>query len=273
MSDYFQDNKAEALNNKDEYSQGARNALQALRQSVNRMKVEAKKLGTDKDNQELRMSIAKIIKDCGEMFGKCKRELSNLSNDESQMDEAEKKRYQRQAKNFMETYTKIKASFDEIAREISEKQKLYIENARKKKAPTASKRNSHSHDLHTNEPNAVAIEDLTHKYQELDEVNIESDIIRERQEDINQIERLMTEVNQMTIDMATEVEAADSKLEQIHENARSTKENTKKALVEIGQGADYQKKSQKKMCCLIWLIILGVGGIVVIILLSTGVIC
>eukprot|EP00826_Nyctotherus_ovalis_P046772 TRINITY_DN5320_c0_g2_i11.p1 TRINITY_DN5320_c0_g2~~TRINITY_DN5320_c0_g2_i11.p1 ORF type:complete len:181 (-),score=58.14 TRINITY_DN5320_c0_g2_i11:229-771(-) len=180
----------------------------------------------------------------------------------------------------METYTKIKASFDEIAREISEKQKLYIENARKKKAPTASKRNSHSHDLHTkyfprsfSEPNAVAIEDLTHKYQELDEVNIESDIIRERQEDINQIERLMTEVNQMTIDMATEVEAADSKLEQIHENARSTKENTKKALVEIGQGADYQKKSQKKMCCLIWLIILGVGGIVVIILLSTGVIC
>lgn len=57
----------------------------------------------------------------------------------------------------------------------------------------------------------------------------------------------MTEVNQITNDMAMEVEAADSKLEHIAENARSTKENTKKALVEIGQGADYQKKSQKKM--------------------------
>lgn len=43
----------------------------------------------------------------------------------------------------METYTKIKDNFDEIAKEISEKQKLYIENARRagdSSKPTRGKR-------------------------------------------------------------------------------------------------------------------------------------
>lgn len=44
----------------------------------------------------------------------------------------------------MEAYTKIKDTFNETAREISEKQKLYIENARKKKDPTTSKRAVHN---------------------------------------------------------------------------------------------------------------------------------
>jgi t-SNARE complex subunit (syntaxin) len=57
----------------------------------------------------------------------------------------------------------------------------------------------------------------------------------------------MHEVNQMTRDMAVEVDSADSKLEQIGQNARATKENTKKALVDVAKGAEYQGKSYKKM--------------------------
>lgn len=90
-------------------------------------------------------------------------------------------------------------------------------------------------------------EDLSAGFQEFDEANIEGDIIRERQEDINQIERLMNEVNQMTLDMAVEVDQADHKLEQIGQNARSTKENTKKALIDVAKGAEYQKKANNKM--------------------------
>lgn len=97
------------------------------------------------------------------------------------------------------------------------------------------------------EDRAVAEPDYAADFQAVDEAHIEGEILRERQEDINQIERLMVEVNQMTIDMATEVESADAKLDNIAENARSTKENTKKALVDIAKGADYQKKANKKM--------------------------
>lgn len=93
----------------------------------------------------------------------------------------------------------------------------------------------------------VAEPDYAADFQAVDEAHIEGEILRERQEDINQIERLMVEVNQMTIDMAAEVERAEPKLESIAQNARSTKENTKKALVDIGKGADYQKKANKKM--------------------------
>ena len=57
----------------------------------------------------------------------------------------------------------------------------------------------------------------------------------------------MFEVNQMTNDMAIEVANADAKLDQIGQNARSTKENTKKAVVEIAKGAEYASKSYGRM--------------------------
>ena len=110
------------------------------------------------------------------------------------------------------------------------------------------------------------------QWNEFDEANIEGEIVRQRQEDINQIDRLMNEVNSMVKDMANEVENADVGLEQIASNARSAKNDTKKALVDIHKGSQYQKKSYKMMyiynnyrCCIVWLIIvcLLVVGLVI----------
>ena len=65
MSDYFQDTKdviplsisQEPLNNKDEYGQSARDALTNLRTTVNKLKAEGKKLGTEHDNKDLRHAM------------------------------------------------------------------------------------------------------------------------------------------------------------------------------------------------------------------------
>ena len=57
----------------------------------------------------------------------------------------------------------------------------------------------------------------------------------------------MIEVNDMTNAMAVEVANADAKLDQIGQNARSTKDNTRKAVVDISKGAEYQSKSYKRM--------------------------
>lgn len=61
------------------------------------------------------------------------------------------------------------------------------------------------------------------------------------------ITRMMSEVNEITQDIAKEVEMADPKLDEIGKNARGAKNNTRKALADIASGAEYQKKSQKKM--------------------------
>eukprot|EP00831_Metopus_contortus_P034779 TRINITY_DN2770_c0_g1_i3.p1 TRINITY_DN2770_c0_g1~~TRINITY_DN2770_c0_g1_i3.p1 ORF type:complete len:222 (-),score=49.68 TRINITY_DN2770_c0_g1_i3:6-671(-) len=105
------------------------------------------------------------------------------------------------------------------------------------------------------------------QWREFDEANIQSDIINQRQIDIDQIEQLMHQVNAITNDMAQEVANADSKLDQIGANARSTKENTKKALIDIHKGSEYQKKSYKRICCVVWLLILGLGVAATIIVL------
>ncbi len=146
---------------------------------------------------------------------------------------------------------KIKNEFEEVGKNIAEKQKMYIENARKSgtagPAGKAKARKVDPNDPSMERKPDPEAEPAASQWKEYDEVNIEGDIIRERQEDINQIERLMYEVNQMTNDMATEVANADAKLDQIGQNARSTKDNTRKAAVEIAKGAEYQSKSYKRM--------------------------
>jgi len=71
-------------------------------------------------------------------------------------------------------------------------------------------------------------------------------MIIQRQEDINQIERLIVEIDGMTRDMAMEVVKADETLTVIVENAADTKKNTKQAANEIAKGAEYHKASHKK---------------------------
>lgn len=88
-------------------------------------------------------------------------------------------------------------------------------------------------------------EELQEQWEEFDEANIQSERIKERQEDINEIESLMTEIHTMTNDMAVEVAKADTKLDQIMENARVTKEETAAANENINKGAEYQTSSMK----------------------------
>ena len=95
-------------------------------------------------------------------------------------------------------------------------------------------------------PNAEP-EPSADQFREMDEGNINAIIINQRQDDLNVIERFMNEVNQLAQDMAVEVESADAKLDVIGQNARETKDNTEKALVDIAEGAEYQEKSYGRM--------------------------
>ncbi|MDR3735800.1 MAG: hypothetical protein P4L10_09730 [Acidobacteriaceae bacterium] len=155
---------------------------------------------------------------------------------------------------------KIKNDFDEVGKAITEKQKMYIENARKNAASGGAKGKRavssgagvayavpHNPPISSEKRADVESEPSAGDWKEFDEANIEGDIIRQRQADINEIEQLMNEVHSMTNDMAQEVANADAKLDQIGQNARSTKENTRKAVVDIAKGAEYQGKSYKKM--------------------------
>jgi hypothetical protein len=136
--------------------------------------------------------------------------------------------------------------------------KVYIENAKKSgSAPAPSKRDKGKRDANSaamynfsrrhREKHDGDLEPSADQYREMDEGNINAIILNQRQDDLNVIERFMNEVNHLAQDMAVEVESADAKLDVIGQNARETKENTKKALVDVAKGAEYQSKSYGRM--------------------------
>jgi len=167
----------------------------------------------------------------------------------------------------MDNFTKIKNDFDTSAKAIAEKEKMYMDNARRAGPEKKGKGNSTTGSTNGNgDRRDVESEPNPDQWKTFDQANIESNIVKQRQEDLNQIERLMNEVNQMTNDMAVEVANADAKLDQIGANARSTRDQTKKGTVELAKGAEYQKKSYKRICCVVWLLILALGIVAMVVI-------
>ena len=83
---------------------------------------------------------------------KCKLEIERLAKDcEDDADEnvititqkQESKRNKRAYKNIKDAYVKVTQDFEVIGKEVSEKEKLYIENSRKSAKPKPGKHKAH----------------------------------------------------------------------------------------------------------------------------------
>ena len=85
------------------------------------------------------------------------------------------------------------------------------------------------------------------KMAECNDAYFNAQIIEERQRDIEQIEALMTNLYEMTKEIAQVVDEQDEKFERLEQNARTTNMNTKKANKEILAADENRGLANNKM--------------------------
>jgi len=90
-------------------------------------------------------------------------------------------------------------------------------------------------------------------------------LIDQRANDINDIARIMGNINSIAVDLVKETGKQGEKLDQMTTVINKADENAEEGLGELKSAKNYQKKAGKCQCCLVWIIVIAllVAGIVV----------
>ena len=119
--------------------------------------------------------------------------------------------------------------------------------------------NNNNNDQENNEDNLK----LQIKSQEI--LNNE-EFLKEREKELQEIHKTSAQIKEMTQHMAMQVNNQGEKLELIENNVQTALENAEAGKKEIQEADKTSKKNRKKLCCLIFIIAVSIGGISAIVL-------
>jgi t-SNARE complex subunit (syntaxin) len=100
------------------------------------------------------------------------------------------------------------------------------------------------------------------------EVDFQESLIIEREAEIRNIDRGVQELAEIFNDLSTIVVEQGTQLGNIEDNVYSTRDDTRRANVELNSAARYQRGARNKMCCL--LLILAVVTTVIVLAVVLG---
>ncbi|CAD8159345.1 unnamed protein product [Paramecium pentaurelia] len=118
-----------------------------------------------------------------------------------------------------------------------------------------------------NDPKPKPIDELQEQLMH-NQYDIENQVIRERQEDIQKIDHEAQMLNKLVGELALEVHKADEVLDLIDTNQQTTNKNLIKVNVELVEAQDSQKSANKKWLIIGLLTIILVGVLVTILVLK-----
>ncbi|CAD8073802.1 unnamed protein product [Paramecium primaurelia] len=118
-----------------------------------------------------------------------------------------------------------------------------------------------------NDPKPKPIDELQEQLMH-NQYDIENQVIRERQEDIQKIDHEAQMLNKLVGELALEVHKADEVLDLIDTNQQTTSQNLVKVKVELVEAQDSQKSANKKWLIIGLLTIILVGVLVTILVLK-----
>lgn len=101
-----------------------------------------------------------------------------------------------------------------------------------------------------------------------EEVEFQESLIIQREEEIRDIERGITELNDIFRDLGTMVTAQGESLDVVENNVAGVRQDHKAADLELRRAAKYQRNARNRMCVL--LLILGVVLTVVLLAIFLG---
>ena len=152
----------------------------------------------------------------------------------------------------------------ELARKITDKQKEFNQEVRNSIAPSFHGDQSQDNIMYQNQlMKQNQLEDDDKMLQA--DVNLQRELIDQRATDINDIARIMGNINSIAVDLVKETNKQGEKLDQMTDAMQKADENAEEALGELKSAKNYQKKAGKCQRCLMWIILLAliIAGVII----------
>jgi len=90
---------------------------------------------------------------------------------------------------------------------------------------------------------------------------VDKAIIDEREQDFRHLEKELTGLNEMMIDISQMVREQGEDIITIGDNTSNANIRVEEGVKELQKASEYQKSSRKKLCCLVLILVLVLGGV------------
>ncbi|KAA8900640.1 SNARE domain protein [Sphaerosporella brunnea] len=219
--------------------------LFTLTSNITQLNRQLALVGSNKDSETVRERVNKLLEETRQGF----RDISDgVKRVKAWEDPSPAMKYSQD--KLQSQLTSTMADFQAVQRLSAEKARQYV---------AAVKRNVHEEDpeRYTDEPSGPEVP-LVQAQQaqaaalaDQNEIEFHESLIIQREEEIRNIERGITEVADIFRDLGTMVNAQGGQMDMIDANIENVTQNHRAADLELWRASRYQRSSRNKACCLL----------------------
>jgi len=244
--------------NAEDVFQTISNNIRDITANVASIKEFTEKIGKPKDSVQLRENLRRLIEETRLITKDTTNALKNNPIETGPSDQRQKRRMQQQ---------KLLQDLQNVIQRFQEYSKLSVEKERSTPLPASAYTKTSSGPT-WDEPKPNEKQGLLEpsRFQVLEnDLNFQDALVKERDQEIKQIEATVIQVNEIFRDVAKLVAEQGAMIDNIESNIETGSVNVTKATEEIRKASDYQKSSRGKMCCIALILLIVIAVIVVVV--------
>jgi len=230
------------------------NQLREIGNNIIQIRNFTNQIGTSKDSEELRKKMNYVATQTNHL-------VKGVTQDFRMLDSVERSN----DKNKKMQKAKLVKEFESVVASL--KQVTTIAAQKEKSTPVPQSTFTRKEDDYYAEPDFDSQQKENEKllkdqrFQAVEQERIyQDDMVRRRNDEIKQIEKAVTEVNEMFLDVSQLVSEQGLMIDNIESNVEKGSQETKQAVQELKKASQYQRSSRSKMCCLLLLILIIAGA-------------
>lgn len=233
--------------------------IQKITQNVSQIQRLVSQIGTAQDSNEIRDRVHQLTHYTHQLAKETNTDLKAFSR--LHVAPSEQSKWKMQKDRYTEEFSNALTNFQTTQRTAAEKEKASVARAR----AHSSTRSPYEDD--TNDDFATPGFSQTKQVLQMEE-DVDLEMIQERENAIKQLERDITDVNQIFKDLGMLVHEQGDMLDSIEANVETAQIQVHEGNKQLASAATYQSKARRKKCiCLV--IVLVVIAVVAIILIVT----
>jgi len=249
-----------SANDIDGYFQIISNNIRQITANVAEIKQNSDKLGTPKDSQEIREDLRRLIEETRTIAKDTTTALKNAQLEVGPPEQRNRRKLQHQ--KLLQDLQNVLQRFQEYSKVSAEKERTV---PLPKRTSFAKKQDSFwSEPVNKNEEKQGLLDQG--KLQALEnDTTYYDNLVKERDQEIKQIEATVFQVNEIFRDVAKLVAEQGTMIDNIESNIQETSVHTTKAVAELRQANEYQKSSRSKMCWIALILMVVIAVLVFIV--------
>lgn len=211
-------------------------------------------LGTPQDSPELRQQLQQKQQYTNQLAKETDKYIKEFGSLPTTPSEQRQRKIQKD--RLVAEFTTALTNFQKVQRQAAEREKEFVARVR------ASSRVSGGFPEDSKEKSLVSWESQTQPQVQVQDDEITEDdlrLIHERESSIRQLEADIMDINEIFKHLGTMIHEQGDVIDSIEANVESAEVHVQQANQQLSRAADYQRKSRKTLCIIIFVLVIGVA--------------